>query len=380
MKRHPITRVEISEAAIHHNIRMFQRVLRSTRTNFMAVVKSNAYGHGIVETAKIAQKYGVRWFGVVSLDEALLLRKSGIWARILVLSFFTDDGIEKAIRQNITLSIYNLNDARKISRIARGINRIARVHFKIDTGTSRLGIRTNLAMDVITMIATFKNIQIEGVFTHFADSENSNQIVTNRQIREFDSVITKLKNKGITFMIKHAACSASTLLNNKSHYNLVRVGISLYGLHSIENKGKSIQKRYPWFSLKPALSWKTHIIQTKEIPCGTCVGYGCDYRSKKKIRMAILPIGYWDGYDRKLSNQGRVVIGDAYAPVIGRICMNLTMVDITKTKDARVGDEAVLIGKQGRGVITADDLAKSIGTINYEIVTRINPLIFRKVT
>ncbi|MFC1687298.1 alanine racemase [Patescibacteria group bacterium] len=379
MKIHPITRVEVSEAAIKHNIRMFQRILRTTGTNFMAVVKSNAYGHGMVEVARIAQKHGIRWFGVVNLDEALVLRKNGVWARILVLSYFTDDGITQAIKQNITLSIYNLNDARKISRIAKSIKRIARVHFKVDTGTSRLGIRSKEAITMIRQITLLKYIHLEGIFTHFSDSENPNQYITNRQIKEFDSIILKLENEGITFSIKHAACSASTLLNKKTHYNLSRIGISLYGLHSIEKDGMTVRKKYPWFSLQPALSWKTHIIQIKNIKRNTCVGYGCDYRAKKKIRIAILPVGYWDGYDRKLSNKGSVIICGKRAKIVGRICMNLSMVDITNIQDAKIGNEAILIGKKERGEVTADEVASLVQTINYEVVTRINPLIHRKV-
>lgn len=219
------------------------------------------------------------------------------------------------------------------------------------------------------------NLRLEGVFSHLADSENPNQTFTNKQIDIFEKVITKLEEQGVNIPLKHMACSAATILNKRSWFNMVRVGISLYGLYSIQDGWQKMKRKYPWFSLKPALSWHTKVIQVKELPAGTNIGYGLTYKAKHKTKIAVLPVGYWDGYDRKLSNQADVLIHGQRALVRGRVCMNMTIVDVTDISNVRVGDRTTLIGRDGQEEITSDELAKKIGTINYEVITRINPLL-----
>lgn len=376
MKNKYITQLTISKKALRYNLNQFKRIV-SKNTQTMAVVKSNAYGHGIVECAKTFVAAGADWLGTVNLKEALLLRKNNLRCKILVLSYFDPDKLKEAVKKNITLTIYNYGAAFTLNKIGQQLKRRIKIHFKVDTGTSRLGVLANNCLPLIKKIQELDNIEIEGIFSHLADSENPDQTFTNKQINVFEKLLLKLAEQGINIPLKHIACSASTLLNNRSHFNLVRLGISLYGLWSIEKDGKKIQKLHKKFNLQPALSWYTKIIQIKELPAKVTIGYGGDYKTTKKTQVALIPIGYWDGYDRKLSNLGQVLIRKKKCKIRGRVCMNLTMVDVTDVKNVRVGDRATLIGKDGNSIITADELADSINTINYEIVTRINPLIPR---
>jgi alanine racemase len=368
--------VEIDSTALKHNYSKF-RELTGNGVLLMPVVKSNAYGHGILEVAKIMQDSGADYLGVVSGDEAIHLRAQSISSPILVLSYFKDSQIKELIEQNIDLAVYSLETAKAISEIAATLNIIAKIHIKVDTGTSRLGIIATDAASFIEQCAKMNMLDIVGVFTHFADSENNDWTFTNSQIGKFRELLFSLQRTGIKIPIPHAACSAATLISANAHFNLVRVGIALYGLWPSENNKKIVQKRLPDFDLIPVLTWKTKVIQTKSLSKGTPVGYGCSYKLKRDSRIAILPIGYNEGYIRLLSNKGNVLIGGKRCPVIGRVCMNLTIVDVTSVDGVKVGDEVVIIGKQGKQEITADQIAVETKTINYEVVTRINPLIPR---
>lgn len=376
MKNKNVTWLSISKEALLHNVRQFRKIV-SKNTQIMAVVKSNAYGHGIIECAKIFKKAGCDWLGTVNLNEALLLRKNGIKGRILVLSYFHPDKLEEAIKKNITLTIYYYKSALLLNQIGKKLKKKVKIHFKADTGTSRLGVLTKNCLLLIKRIKKLDNIEIEGIFSHLADSENPDQIFTNQQINKFEKLLVQLTKVGINIPIKHIGCSASTLLNRRSHFNLVRLGISLYGLWSVEKNGKRVQKLYKQFNLLPALSWYTSIIQIKELPAKAIIGYGCTYKTTRKTKIALMPVGYWDGYDRNLSNQGEVLISGKRCKIRGRVCMNLTIIDVTEVKDIRVGDRVTLIGSGGKDEITADELANRTSTINYEIITRINPLIPR---
>lgn len=376
MKQKPITWLAISIKALKHNVTQFKKIVQK-KSQLMAVVKSNAYGHGLIESAKIFKQAGCNWLGTVNLDEALLLRKSGIKGRILILSYFHPDKLIEALRQNITLTIYHYKAAQQIDRISKKLRQRTKIHFKVDTGTSRLGILSEKCLPIIRKIKKLKNIELEGIFSHLADAENPNQKFTNIQLNRFNLLISNLKKENISIPIKHFACSAATLLNIKSHLNLVRLGISLYGLYSIENNSRRIRKIYSQFKLEPALSWYTKIIQIKELPAKSNIGYGLSYKTSKKIKIALIPIGYWEGYDRKLSNKGEVLIHGHRCKIRGRVCMNLSMVDITKLKNVKVGDRVTLIGQDGKQKILASELAKKTDTINYEVITKINPLIPR---
>ena len=372
---------EISRSAILHNLKQYQRAVGRS-VEVMPIIKSNAYGHGMVEIAKIISSK-VRWLGVASLGEALELRTNNIRKRILVVSYAQGRYLEKGIKQNIDLPVYNLSYAKLLSKVAVKIKKTAKVHVKIDTGTSRIGVLTKDALKFIRSVNDLPNLKIEGVWSHFAASED-NQLYTKKQLKEFNTLLADLGKEGIKAPYIHFACSAATLVEPKAHFNMIRLGVSLYGLWPSERVKKIALKNYHWFSLKPALTWKAKIIQVKEISKGTKVSYGCTYAAKKKIKMAVLAVGYWEGYNRLLSNRGEVIVKGKRCPVIGRVCMNLTMIDVSKVKNVKAGDEVTLLGglayakaSTGKGV-SAEELAEKIETINYEVVTNINPLLERK--
>lgn len=373
--------VEISKSAILHNLSQYQRIV-GPKVAVMPIVKSNAYGHGMIAIAKLVSPK-VKWLGVVNLGEALQLRQNKIKNRIFVLSYAQSRYLKEGIKQNIDLPVYDLGMAKLISKETKKQgNKETKVHIKIDTGTSRVGVLPKDAVAFIKEIRKLPNLKIEGIFSHFAASEE-NPKYTRWQLDNFNQVLADLEKEGINIPYKHFACSAATLVEPKSHFNLIRLGLGLYGLWPSELAKRIAIKKYPWLKLKPALSWKTKVIQVKDISAGTKVGYGCTYTAKRKMKIAVLPVGYWEGYDRHLSNSGEVIIKNKKCPVIGRVCMNLTMVDVSSVKNAKAGDEVVLLGRPasakasaGKGV-TAEELAKKIGTINYEIITRINPFLPR---
>lgn len=339
----------------------------------MAIVKSNAYGHGIDLVVTAIEKK-VDWFGVVNLEEAFILRKLKIKKPILVLSYFSFSQISQAIKQNISLVVYTKGQINNINSVAKKLNKKARVHLKIDTGTNRLGISPAEVEDFIETVKKNKFIFLQGIFSHFAASEESAHY-TKIQLDIFKTVARKSEKIIGRQLIKHIACSAATLLNKNNQLDLVRMGLALYGLYSSPQTAKVMKKARLY--LKPVLSLKTQVIQVKNVPKGSYIGYGCAYTAPVAQKIAVLPVGYFEGYVRALSNKSYVLIKGVRCPVRGRICMNLMMVDVTAVEAVIVGDEAVLIGKQGREGITVDELAELSKTINYEIVARLNPMIKR---
>lgn len=387
-----LTWVEIKKSAIRHNIKQFRRLV-GRKVKIMAVVKSNAYGHGMIEVAKIALKSGADWLGVINLDEALELRKAIVKTPIFILSYWIADKnysairasrvveinkIQEAIQKKIDFPVYTFEQAKILSTIANKSRKRANIHIKIDTGTSRIGVMPEQAVNFIKEIQKIPNLNLRGIFTHYAASERKDQSYTNQQTKIFKDILANLRLLKINIPLIHAGCSASTIINRLTYFNMIRLGIAMYGLWPSDDIKNLVKKKKIKFNLQPALSWKTKVIQIKELPRGTFIGYDCTYQTKRRTKIAVLPIGYWEGYDRKLSNSGEVLIRGQRCPVRGRVCMNLTMVEVTHLKNVEIGDEVVLIGRQGREEITTDELANKIDTINYEIVTRINPLIPRK--
>lgn len=368
----PSSWVEINAHALAHNISMYKQIIGSAL--LAPVIKSNAYGHGIEQIAQLLNNNpDVAMLCTVSLSEALLLRSRDISKPLLVLSIL-DAPLEDAITQNIELVLFDLETAHALNECARRYNTYARVHIKIDTGLSRLGILAEQALEFVTYVHTLPHIIITGIFTHLSESEKADQTFTNYQLERFEQLLKSLTAYGVSIPLAHTTCSAATTANTKSHNTLVRLGIGMYGLWpSAENK-QITQIQYPNFILQPVLTWKTRIIQIKEVPAGSFVGYDRTHTTEHATRIATLPIGYWDGYDRKLSNNGCVYIHGHRAPILGRIAMNLMMVDVTRIS-AQVGDEVTLLGNYP--CITADKLAEQCNTIHYEMVTRINPLLLR---
>jgi alanine racemase len=364
--------VLISKQNLLHNLGQFKKI--AGKAKIITVVKSNAYGHGIDLVAPVIEK-STDWFATVNLDEALYLRKLGIKKPILVLSYYHLDQVAEAIKQNISLVVYEKAQVMAMQKAARRLKKQARVHIKLDTGASRLGILIRDLLDFAEYIQKSPELEIEGIFSHFASSEEDLQY-TRGQINLFELALLKLSAIGVKPQVKHIACTAAALTFKNSHYNAVRVGIGLYGLWPSKKAYKETRKLYPKLTLKPVLTWQTQIVQVKALSKGTYIGYGKTYQTKKDTILAVLPVGYYEGYDRGFSNNGDVLVRGKRCLIRGRICMNLMMVDVTDVKGVRVGDEAVLIGKQGSQEITAEQLAGKL-TINYEVVARISSAVPR---
>ncbi len=367
------TEVLISKSALLHNLRQFRKV--AGKAKLMAVVKSNAYGHGYFTVASTIEN-AVDYFGVANLTEALTLRELKIKKPILVLNYYNLDQVPAAVAKNISLVVWDLAQAKAIQDAAKKLKKKALVHIKVGTGLSRLGVFAKDAVGFTKKVKSFSNIEIEGIFSHFAASEDDSEY-TMIQLNRFREIISDLESNAINIPIKHIACTASSLAFPESHFGMIRIGIGTYGMQSYKSIQTKIQKLYPGFNLKPVLSWQTKLLAVKDLPAGAFVGYGRTFQTKRKTKLAILPVGYYEGYDRGFSNNAEVLVGGVRCPVRGRIYMNLMSVDVTKVKNVKATDTAVLIGKQGKEEITADELGKRIDTINYEIVTRINPIIPR---
>lgn len=386
MNKNLLSWVEIDTKAIKYNIRNLKSLLRK-RVSFMAVIKSNAYGHGLVEFAEESVKNKVDYLGVVNIDEALKLRKAGIKAPIIVLGYVPVSQVREAQEQNIEIPIISHEYA--IRLIAENFKPKLKVHVKVETGINRMGIQKQNILSIFKELTKSKKIEIAGLYSHLASVEENNFDYTASQFKEFGEIIKILKKYSFRVPKKHIAASGAMLIFPESHFDIVRCGIACYGLWPSEENKKNFYVEadpdWPRPFLRPVLSYKTRIIQIKEVG-GGFVGYGCTYRVTRAIRVAILPIGYYEGFDRGLSCSsgknitqtersgcGEVLIAGKHCPVVGRVCMNMSIVDISKVnpKDVNVGDEVVIIGRQGKEKITAEEIAQKLDTINYEVVSRI---------
>lgn len=363
--------VEIDPRALSHNIALYKKVINNTQ--LAVVIKSNAYGHGINEIAQLCERdTNVNYLCTVSSSEALFLRAKNIQKPILVLSM-VQNNLEEIILNTLDLVIFDIELAHELNILGKKLNKIVYVHIKVDTGLSRLGLLIEQAYTFIHQVCLLSHVIIRGIFTHFADSENIDQTFVNHQVEQFSILIAKLERENIHIPIKHTSCSAAVTANNY-HYNLVRVGIGAYGLWPSGDNKLVTQREYPGFLLKPVLTWKTRILQLKKIPAQSYIGYDRTHKTEQPTTLAVIAAGYWDGFDRQLSNSAHVVINNKLCPVVGRIAMNMAMVDVTHIT-VHIDDDVILLGNYSG--VTADDLAKHCQTINYEIVTRINPLLPR---
>lgn len=378
MLKHPHkTWVEISRSALTQNTKTFKKLLNK-KTQLMAVVKSNAYGHGMKEVVPVFEKAGADWFGVDSIDEALEVNKLRKDAPILILGYTPQNRLEEAVKGDFRLTVYNPETVRALGRITKKLKKPAYLHVKCETGTSRQGVLSNNLLPLAKLITSFPNLILEGLSTHFANIEDTTDpSYAKSQLSRFKKMHKTLQEAGIKVSLRHTTCSAATILFKETHFNLARVGISLYGLWSSKETIVSAKKAERSLKLLPVLTWKTCLAQIKKLPHGAPVSYGLTEQLTRDSTVAILPIGYWDGYDRGLSSVGNVLIRGKRAKILGRVCMNMFMVDVTDIPGLRPEEEVVLLGKQGGEVVSAEELAQKLGTINYEVVTRINPLIPR---
>lgn len=370
--------VEVDRSALIHNLKAFRRLI-GPDVKLMPVVKANAYGHGLPEVSSLAAKSGLAdWLGVNSLEEGLALRRGGIRLPVLVLGYVPLSGLPAAARAGLRLTVYNQETVRVLSRLPG--KRPVPLHIKLETGTNRQGVGLEQAARLARLIKRSRNLSLEGYSTHFANIEDTlDRSYPQGQMQRYQSMVAELERRGLGAPLTHTACTAAAVIFPQTRRSLVRAGIGIYGLWPSRETMLSSRDLNPWLELKPVLSWKARVAQVKEVPSGSYVSYGCTYRTTRRSRLAVLPVGYYDGYDRRLSNTAHVLIRGRRAPIRGRVCMNLCVADVTDIPGARAEDEAVLLGSQGRERITAEQLAAWIGTINYEVVTRINPLLPRLV-
>lgn len=371
--------VEISRSALHHNVQTFRNLI-GEKNILCSAVKANAYGHGLIETAPILVEAGASWLGVNALSEALTLDRININAPIYIMGYIQQSELEFAIEKGFHFVVYNLETLEEVSKICLRLQKPAFTHLKVETGTFRQGI---LEEDLEKFIEFYKKnllIKMEGVVTHFANIEDTtDHSYANEQYLKFENFRQNIINNGITPKYFHCANSAATILFPKTYYNFVRVGIGNYGMWPSNETFVSSKLENTAIELKPALSWKTRIAQIKTAPEGASVGYGCTYKTTQKTALAVLPVGYYDNYSRLFSNTSYVLVRGKRAPVRGRIFMNMTVIDITHIPEAKLEDEVVLLGKQGNEAVTAEQLATWSSTINYEVTTRINENIERKI-
>ncbi len=364
------TWLEIDSQAIKHNLKQFRRLI-GDKCLLMPVIKANAYGHGFLGVAKICQKSReVDRVCVVNSEEALELIHRGFKKPIMILSFFDFDEkkLLKLAKKRVIFPLFLLKQAKILNRVGERLKKTVKVHLKIDTGAARVGVLPVELGEFAHALKKLKYLDIEGVFSHYASSEED-QAYTKQQLRVFKQALEILREQGIDPPLKHFSCSAAALLFPAGNFNAIRLGIGLYGLYPSDETKKKI-------TLRPALSWFTTVIQVKTMPAGAKIGYGGTYTAPRRTKIVVLPVGYWDGWDRRFSNNAQVIIKGRKYPLVGRVCMNLSMADVSGA-DVKEGDKVTLIGQDGRAKITADDLAARAGTINYEIVDRINPLLPR---
>jgi len=352
---------EINLDHIAHNIGLFRKQVGPV-TEIMAVVKADGYGHGAIKIAETALQAGASSLAVAFVDEAVDLRQAGITAPIQILGYTDPSLFKKLIQYNLTPTIFGLDTAEQFSSQARQHNVVLPVHIKVDTGMGRIGLLPEEALEVITRIARLDGLKIEGIFTHLAAAEESDRSYTAEQLLLFNRILDGCLERGISFPLIHAANSAAALNHPKSRFNIIRLGLSMYG-HYPAAEMREIEPK-----LKPALSFKSRVILVKKIPAGRAISYGCTYHTNRESLIATIPVGYADGYSRLLSNKGQVLIRGCRVPVVGTICMDQMMVDVTDVPGVRLGDEVVLYGRQGFEEIKVEEAAELIGTINYELL------------
>jgi len=355
------TWIEIDLDAIAQNVKNIKQLI-GEKKELMAVVKGNAYGHDILEVSSVVLNNGATRLAVARLEEGIFLRKAGITVPILILGLTLKQQAELLVSYNITPTVCEYEMIEKLSESAIKEDKVVKVHLKVDTGMGRIGIFSYDILRFIKRIRALKNVEIEGIFTHFSVADEKDKTYTEEQFRKFMEVLTLLEKEEIRIPIKHVGNSATLLDLPHMWLDLVRPGISIYGLYPSTEVQKTIK-------LIPAHSFRTRIVFLKELSAGEYISYGRTYTTiKKRTKVASLPVGYADGYNRLLSNQGEVLVRGRRFPIMGRICMDQCMIDVSSLLEVKIGDEVVLWGRQGEEEITVEEISEKIGTINYEIV------------
>jgi alanine racemase len=367
-------RIEVSRGALAHNIALFRRLL-SPGTALMAVVKANAYGHGLQQVAGVCVSSGVEMLGVHTADEVTALRRQGVSLPIMVMGYLAPKQVAEVVDPgvHVLLSSYQVLEA--LAAHGRRLGTSPPVHVKVDTGTHRQGVNPG-EVAALAVAARDAGLTVAGIATHFANIEDTtDHSYAYLQLERFREAVTAVQERVGRVRWVHAACSAAALLFREADFGMVRVGISLYGHWPSKETYLSwlLEHGRDGVKLEPALAWRVLVGQVKDVEAGAPVGYGLTYRPTRASRIAVLPVGYAEGYPRALSNRARVLVHGRAAPVIGRVCMNVVMVDVTDVPGVRDGDVVTLIGSDGAERVTAEELAENAGTINYEILARLSP-------
>ena len=365
-----VTWAEIDLEAIRKNVRSFVRHVGST-VQVMAVVKANAYGHGAVPVARAALEAGATRLAVHRLTEGIELRQAGIEAPVLVMGYTPPTGADAFVQWNLTPSTITPEFAQALSASAAAQGKTMPVHVKVDTGMSRYGLLPAEVVPFLQAARALPGIRVEGLFTHFATADASDQTWVRQQIAEFDQVIAAIRNTGMDIPIIHAANSATTMKLPEAHYNAVRPGIAMYGMHPSS-------EWEPVFELYPALTLKSTVSRVRKLPVGAGVSYGRTFVTNRPTTAALVPVGYGDGYHRILSNKGIVLVHGKRAPIIGRVCMDQFVIDVTGIPGVQQNDEVVLVGRQGAERVSAEEVGRLAGSINYEVTTGLLPRVVRK--
>ncbi len=360
--------IEIDRKALESNVDAFRAVI-TPGCALMVVVKANAYGHGLEVVAPVVAKKA-DWLGVNSLEEALALEKLGIRLPVVILGHTPLEQLVTVVGHRFRQVVFRLDQLYALADAARHAGRDALVHIKIETGTNRLGVSTRDLKGFFRVLTGLSGLEVEGIYTHFANIEDTlDPAFAKLQLERFHEALQIAEKAGIQPRIVHSAATAGILLYPETHFSMVRLGIGTYGIWPSRETRIAARERGREISLEPALTWKTRVAQIKEVAAGDYVGYGLTYQATRKMKLAVIPTGYYDGYDRKLSNSGRALIHGRSVSVVGRVAMNMTMLDVTEA-DSAEDDEVVLLGRQEEAEITAEEIAEKTQTIPYEFLAR----------
>lgn len=356
--------IEIDLDALENNYNVIQNKIPLS-SKIAAVVKADAYGHGAVKIASELDKLGADYFCVGSPDEGLELRNAGIKNKIIVLAEVLKSQYQDILKGDLIQTVGSFETLKGLNEIAAEFNKTIRVHLKIDSGMGRIGFLSSDIKNLINKLKELKNLKIEGIFSHFARADETDKSYSHTQLNKFNEVLAEFEKSNFEIELKHIANSAAVIDLENSYLDLVRPGIMLYGLLPSKELNNEID-------LKALLSFKTKVVQIRNLKKGTAIGYGSTYKTESQEKVAVLPIGYKDGYPRLLSNKGEVLIKGKRAPIRGRVCMGQTIVSIEDIDDVKIGDEVVLIGRQSGDQISASEIAELTSTISYEIVCNLD--------
>ncbi|HCW54492.1 MAG TPA: alanine racemase [Clostridium sp.] len=364
------TYIKVDLNAIENNINeVRKRIDKSVKV--LAVIKADAYGHGAVQVGKFLNNK-VDYFGVATLEEAVELRTNSIDKPILILGYVSPQQYEEVIKYDVTTTVYNLEMAEKLNEIAEKFKKRAKVHIALETGMNRIGFKVcGRSIEDVKSISKMKNVILEGMFTHFSCADEKDKDYSKMQMNKYDEFVSALEENNIDIPLKHMCNSAGIMEFEDHRFDMVRSGIITYGLYPSDEVDNGS------LNLKSALEWKSHVINISEVSEGVGVSYGKTYITKGTTKIATISVGYADGYKRGLSNKGRVLIHGQYAPIIGRVCMDQMMVDVTHINDVKIEDEVTLIGQDGTNNISVEELADIAGSFNYEFVCGIGKRVIR---